>query len=62
MVVMEALSRMLSTTVDREILLGFLVGFRNNNELLLSRFRFVDDTLIICEGIQIIFVIYTSFS
>jgi hypothetical protein len=46
--VKEALSRMMTTTMDRGLLFGFLVGLRNNEELLVSHLLFVDDTLIFC--------------
>jgi len=46
---MEALSRMLPATVDEGILLGFLVGSRDNVELLMSHLLFADEALIICE-------------
>jgi hypothetical protein len=44
--VKEALSRMMTTTMDRGLLFGFLVGLRNNEELLVSHLLFADDTLI----------------
>jgi hypothetical protein len=44
-VVMEALSRMMSTTVDRGLLSEFLVGLRNNDKLLMSHLLFADDPL-----------------
>lgn len=46
---MEALSRMMSTTVDRGLLLVFSIGSRNTVELLVSHLWFADDTLIFCE-------------
>jgi hypothetical protein len=47
---MEALSRMVSATVDRRLLSGFLVfGSRNSTELLLSHVLLTDDTLSFCE-------------
>jgi hypothetical protein len=49
-VVMEALSRMMTATVDRGLLFGFSVGSRNNEELLVSHLLFADDTLIFCEA------------
>jgi len=39
---MKALSILLSATVDRRLLSGFSVGFRNNNELLMSHLLFAD--------------------
>jgi hypothetical protein len=48
LVVMEALSRMLSATVDRGLLLGLLVGSKDNN-VLFSNLLFVDDTLSFCD-------------
>jgi hypothetical protein len=41
-VVMEALSRMLSTTVNRGLLPGFSVGSRNNDGLILSHLPFTE--------------------
>jgi hypothetical protein len=49
MVVMEALSKMLTATRDRGLLSRFLVGSRNNEELLVCHLLFADDTLIFCE-------------
>jgi hypothetical protein len=43
-VVMEALSRMMSATVDMRLLSGFSVGSRNNEELIVSHLLFADDT------------------
>jgi hypothetical protein len=48
-VVMEALSRMLSSSVERGLLSGFSVGSRNNEALIISHLLFADDTLILCE-------------
>jgi len=45
-VVIKALSRMLSATVDKGLLSGFLMGLRNNEELIVSHLVFVDNTLI----------------
>jgi hypothetical protein len=56
-IVMEALSRMLSTSVDRGLLSSFSVGSRNSDELLVSHLLFADDTLIFMRQIQTIFVI-----
>lgn len=47
---MEALSRMMTVTVDGGLLSRFLVGARNNDELLVCHLLFVDDTLIFCES------------
>jgi len=47
---MKALSRMMSFTVDKRLLSGFLVGSRNNEEIIMSHLLFVDDTLIFCEA------------
>jgi hypothetical protein len=47
-VVLEVLSRMLTTTVDKGILSGFSVGSRDNAELLVSHLFFANDTLIFC--------------
>jgi hypothetical protein len=48
-VVMEALSRMLSSSVERGLLSGFSVGSRNNEAMIVSHLLFADDTLIFCE-------------
>jgi len=45
--VMEALSRMMTTTVDWGLLSGFSVGLR---KLLVFHLLFADDTLIFCEA------------
>jgi hypothetical protein len=37
-------------TVDRGLLSGFLVGSRNNEELVVSHRLFADDTMIFCES------------
>jgi len=47
---MEALSKMISTTVDRGFLLGFSMQSRNSGVLHVSHFLFADDTLIFCEA------------
>jgi hypothetical protein len=49
-VVMEALSKMMSATVDRGLLSSFSVGSRNNEEFAVSHLLFADDTLIFCEA------------
>jgi hypothetical protein len=61
-VVMEALSRILSATVDRGLLSGFSVGSKDNDVLHLSHFLFVGDTLIFVRPILIISVIWAVFS
>jgi hypothetical protein len=45
-VIMEALSRMMSATVDSGLLSGFSVGSRNHEEMVVSHLLFADDTLI----------------
>ena len=40
----------MTATVDRGLLPGFLLGSRNNEELLVSHLLFVDDTLIFCTA------------
>jgi hypothetical protein len=50
MVVMEALSRMMSAIADNRLLSGFLVGLRNHEEMILSHVLFADYTLIFCEA------------
>jgi hypothetical protein len=52
-VVMEALSRMMTATLDRGLLSSFSVGSRNNEELLVSRLLFADDTLIFVRHVTI---------
>jgi hypothetical protein len=47
-VVMEALSRMLTATMNHGLLTGFQVGFRNHEVLAMSHLLFADDTLIFC--------------
>jgi hypothetical protein len=48
--VMEALSKMVSATVEQGILYGFSVGTRALSELVVSYSLFADDTLIFCEA------------
>jgi hypothetical protein len=50
MVVIEALSMMMSVTVDRGLLLGFSVRLRNNKEIIVLHLLFADGTLIFCEA------------
>lgn len=50
MVVIEAMSKMMSATVDRGLLSGFLVGLRNNEDFVVSLLLFADGTLIFCEA------------
>jgi hypothetical protein len=47
--VMEALSQMLSATVESEGLSGFSVGSRYQEAMIVTHFLFTDDTLIFCE-------------
>jgi hypothetical protein len=49
-VVMEALSRVLIATMEKGLLTSFLVGSRNNEELVVSNLLFADDTLIFCDA------------
>jgi hypothetical protein len=51
--VMEALSRMLTATMDRSLLTGFSVGSRDNEGLVVSHLLFADDTLIFCGALSI---------
>jgi hypothetical protein len=44
-VIMEVLSRMMFVTMNRGLLLGFLMGSRNNEEVIVSHLMFADDTL-----------------
>jgi hypothetical protein len=46
---MEALSTMMSSTVERGLLSGFSVGSRNHEAMFVSHLLFADDTLIFCE-------------
>jgi hypothetical protein len=54
-VVMEALSRMLSAALDQGNLTGFSVGSRESEALVVNHLMFADDTLIFCgaQGEQI---------
>lgn len=45
---MEAQSRMMLATVNKGFLSGFLVGSKNNAELILSHLLFTNDNLIVC--------------
>jgi hypothetical protein len=47
-VVMEALSRMLNATMNQRLLIGFSVGSRDIEELVVNHQLFADDTLIFC--------------
>jgi hypothetical protein len=47
-IVMEALSRMISAIVNEGLLSGFLVGSRNVGAFNISHLLFADDTLIFC--------------
>jgi hypothetical protein len=47
--VMELLSKAMSATIDRGFLSRFLVGSRNNEELLVSHLLFANNTLIFCH-------------
>jgi len=49
-VVMEALSRMMSAKVDRGLLDGFTVGSRSVAGIVVSHLLFADDILIFCEA------------
>jgi hypothetical protein len=49
-VIMEALNRMMFATMDRGLLLGFSMGSRNNEMLIVSHLLFADDTLIFCNA------------
>jgi hypothetical protein len=48
-IVMEALSRMLSFSIDRGFLSGFSMGSRLSEEVIISHLLFADDTLVFCE-------------
>jgi hypothetical protein len=47
-VVMEALSKMLSVSVNRGLFLGFSTGSRNSEAVHISHLLFADDTLVFC--------------
>jgi hypothetical protein len=47
---MEALSRMMLAKVERGLLFAFLVGSKNNEEILESHLLFADDTLIFSDA------------
>jgi hypothetical protein len=49
-IVMEALSRMLSSSIDRGFLSGFSMGSRLSEEVIISHLLFADDTLVFCEA------------
>jgi hypothetical protein len=42
--VMEAFNRMMSASVERGLMSGFFVGFRDQEEMVVSHLLFVDDT------------------
>jgi hypothetical protein len=46
---MEALSRMMSTMVDKGLLSRFLVGLRNHELMVVLQLLFANDTLSFCE-------------
>jgi hypothetical protein len=48
--VIEALSKMLSATLDGSFLSGFSVGFRNSSGLHISHLLFADVTQFFCEA------------
>jgi hypothetical protein len=54
-IVMEALSRMLSATVNGGLLSGFYVGSRHSGMIDISHMLFADDTLFFMELSLIIF-------
>ena len=47
-IVMEALSRMITATIDNGLLLGFTVGSRSSETTIISHLLFADDTLVFC--------------
>ena len=49
-IVMEALSKMMEKAVGEGLLVGFLVGRKGRNNILISHSLFADDTLIFCEN------------
>jgi hypothetical protein len=69
LVVMQALSQMMTTTMDRGLLTSFSMGSRNNKALVVSHLFFADDTLIFCNAnskqilhIQCIFLCFEAVS
>jgi hypothetical protein len=50
MVIMEALSQMMTATMDRGLLTSFSMGSSNNEELVVSHLLIVDGTLIFCDA------------
>jgi len=52
MLVIEALSRMLSTAVGSGQLSRFSVGSRYQEAMIVSHLLFADDTLIFCEPVE----------
>jgi len=50
-VVMEALSRLLSAMMESRVVSGYFVGSRNQEEMIVSHLLFIDDTLLFffCE-------------
>jgi hypothetical protein len=48
-IVMDALSRMMSTTVYNVLLSGFSIGARNDEETIVLHLLIIDDTLIFCK-------------
>jgi hypothetical protein len=46
-IAMEALSRMITTTIDNGLFLGFTVGSRSFETTTISHFLFADDTLVL---------------
>ena len=59
---MEALSKMITATMNRCLLSGFFVGSRPSGVVNISRFLFMDDTLVFCGPIMIIFAICVVYS
>ncbi|XP_041011350.1 uncharacterized mitochondrial protein AtMg01250-like [Juglans microcarpa x Juglans regia] len=51
-IVMEAISRMISALVINGFMTGFLVGYPNRCTLNISHFLFADNTLTFCEANQ----------
>jgi hypothetical protein len=49
-VVMKALSRMMSATIDNGLLSGFFMGAMNHEDMIVSHLLFADATLIFCES------------
>lgn len=48
-VITGASSRLMSITIESELLSGFSVGLRNHEGIIMSHLLFADDALIFCD-------------